>query len=141
MLSEVLFDILMAISFTRRRCLRRIDSASDSFRNVNSLDIYGPRKAGCDPIRSKTRYRWNNSIPMRLNKNVSMATPDTDGLLILCHCSRVTVHGGNHRARFPAFTEIGVLCVLRMWSTQSCDVPFQTGHQSTGHRHNCAKSR
>ena len=35
---------------------------------------------------------------MRLNKNVSMAIPDTDGLLMLCHCSRVTVQGGNHRA-------------------------------------------
>ena len=87
------------------------------------------------PGRSKTRYRWNNDIPIRLNKNVSIAIPDTDGLLILCHCSRVTVHGGNHRARFPAFTTMGVLCALHMWSTQSCDVPFQTVPEGTGQRH------
>ena len=86
-------------------------SASASFKKSNSLDIYGPRKAGCAPRRSKARYQWNNGIPMRLDKNVSMAIPDTDGLLILCHCSRVTVHGGNHRARFPAFTVIHVCCV------------------------------
>ena len=102
--------------------------------------MYVPRKAPFVPGRSKTQYRWNNGIPMRLNNRVSTAIPETAGRDMLDHCSLVTVQGGNQWAKFAAFTNGGISWALLMWSTQSWAVPFKTVHQVTGHRHSCASS-
>ena len=45
---------------------------------------------------------------MRLNNRVSTAIPETAGRDMLCHCSLVTVHGGNQQAKFAAFTKSGI---------------------------------
>ena len=54
---------------------------------------------------------------MRLNNNVSIATPEMDDINMSAHCSLVTVHAGKNLAKFAALTDNGTLCVRCISST------------------------
>ena len=56
---------------------------------------------------------------MRLNNNISIATPEIDGINMSAHCSLVTVHAGKNLDKSAALTDNGTLCVCRIWSIQS----------------------
>ena len=52
-------------------------------------------------------------------QQLSIATPEMHGISIANHSTLETVHAGKYLARFAAFTDIGNLCVRRIWSMQS----------------------
>ena len=58
---------------------------------------------------TKNTITMNQRQPIWLNSIASAASPEMDDHSIVVHCSRDTVHGGNHRARLAAFTIAGTV--------------------------------